>query len=83
MKTPTAGALSRGKNYGLGISQLSGLGYGHTGANQGYLSLMMHDPAADVTIIVYFNIWDTANLLTQQFSLMAKAGRDARAAVGY
>ncbi len=83
MKTPTAGALSKGANYGLGISSASGLGYGHTGANQGYLSLMMHDPAADVTIIVYFNIWDTANLLTQQFSLMAKAGRDAREAVGY
>jgi hypothetical protein len=45
--------------------------------------LMMHDPAADVTTIVYFNIWDTANLLTQQFSLMAKTGRDARTAVGY
>ena len=83
MKTPTAGALSQGKNYGLGISSLSGLGYGHTGANQGYLSLMMYDPVADVTTIVYFNIWDIANLLTDQFPLMVKAGLDARAAVGY
>jgi D-alanyl-D-alanine carboxypeptidase len=83
MKTPTDGALSQGKNYGLGISSLSGLGYGHTGANQGYLSLMMYDPTADVTTIVYFNIWDIANLLTDQFPLMVKAGRDARAAVGY
>ena len=83
MKTPTAGALSQGKNYGLGISSMSGFGYGHTGANQGYLSLMMYDPAADVTTIVYFNIWDNANLLTDQSRLMVKAGRDARAAVGY
>ncbi|MBA4392099.1 MAG: hypothetical protein C0407_00945 [Desulfobacca sp.] len=83
MKTPTAGALSQGKNYGLGISSMSGLGYGHTGANQGYLSLMMYDPAADVTTIVYFNIWDNANLLNDQSLLMVKAGRDARAAVGY
>lgn len=82
MKTPTAGALSRGNKYGLGISS-SGLGYGHTGANQGYFSLMMYDPAADVTTIVYFNIWDNANLLTDQFRLMVKAGLDARAAVGY
>jgi D-alanyl-D-alanine carboxypeptidase len=83
MKTPTAGALSQSKSYGLGISSGSGLGYGHTGANQGYLSLMMYDPAADVTTIVYFNIWDNANLLAYQFPLMVKAGRDARAAVGY
>jgi D-alanyl-D-alanine carboxypeptidase len=60
---------------------MSGLGYGHTGANQGYLSLMAYDPAADVTTIVYFNIWDNANLLTDQFHLMVKAGRDAREAV--
>lgn len=83
MKTSTAGALSQGHNYGLGISSMNGLGYGHTGANQGYLSLMMYDPAADVTTIVYFNIWDIANLLTYQFPLMVKTGRDARAAVGY
>ncbi len=83
MKTPTTGALSQGKNYGLGISSMSGLGYGHTGANQGYLSLMAYDPAADVTTIVYCNIWDTANLLTDQALLMVKAGRDARAAIGY
>jgi hypothetical protein len=44
---------------------------------------MMYDPTADVTTIVYFNIWDIANLLTDQFPLMVKAGRDARAAVGY
>jgi D-alanyl-D-alanine carboxypeptidase len=83
MKTPTAGALKQGHQYGLGISSMSGLGYGHTGANQGYLSLMMHDPAVDVTTIAYFNIWDNANLLTDQSRLMVKIGRDARAAVGY
>jgi D-alanyl-D-alanine carboxypeptidase len=83
MKTPTAGALSKGQKYGLGISLTSGLGYGHTGANQGYLSLMKYDPAVDVTTIVYFNIWDNANLLTDQARLMLKAGQDARAAVGY
>jgi D-alanyl-D-alanine carboxypeptidase len=83
MKTPSAGALSKGQKYGLGITFASGFGYGHTGANQGYLSLMMYDPLADVTAIVYFNIWDNANLLSDQFGLMIKAGRDARAAVGY
>jgi D-alanyl-D-alanine carboxypeptidase len=83
MKTPSAGAVSQNKKYGLGISFVSGLGYGHTGANQGYLSLMMYDPVVDVTTIVYFNIWDNANLLTDQSPLMMKAALDARAAVGY
>ncbi|MDQ5987735.1 MAG: D-aminopeptidase [Syntrophus sp. SKADARSKE-3] len=83
MKTPTAGALAMGEPYGLGIGWKSGLGYGHTGATKGYLSLMMYDPDADVSTIVYFNIWDSANLLTDQSTLMTKAGRDARASVGY
>ncbi len=46
-----------------------------------YSILMMYDPAADVTTIVHFNIWDRANLLTDQSALMMNAGRDARAAV--
>ena len=72
-----------GGNYGLGIVYLSGLGYGHNGAHAGYLSLMVYDPAADVTTILYFNIWDVANLTTDQMQLLPKAARDARAAVGY
>ncbi len=79
MKTPSV----RSTTYGLGITQVSGLGYGHTGANQGYLSLMVYDPAVDVTTILYFNVWDSANLMTHQFSLMTKAARDARSALGY
>jgi D-alanyl-D-alanine carboxypeptidase len=83
MTAPTPQSVKRGGAYGLGIHHLSGLGYGHTGANQGYLSLMMYDPAADVTTIVYFNVWDIDNLLTGQFTLMKKAGLNARAAAGY
>jgi D-alanyl-D-alanine carboxypeptidase len=72
-----------GSKYGLGIIYMSGLGYGHNGAHKGYLSLMMYDPTVDVTTILYFNIWDAANLLTDQFPLMSKAAQDARTAVGY
>ena len=70
-------------NYGLGTIYVSGLGYGHNGAHVGYLSLMVYDPAVDVTTILYFNIWDQDNLLTDQFPLLNTAARDARAAVGY
>ena len=69
--------------YGLGISYVSGLGYGHTGAHAGYLSLMVYDPAADVTTIFYFNVWDDANLMGDQVKLLLKSAKDARAAVGY
>jgi D-alanyl-D-alanine carboxypeptidase len=69
--------------YGLGINFISGLGFGHTGAHPGYLSLMAYDPALDVTTILYFNVWDSANLETDQATLLVKAARDARAALGY
>jgi D-alanyl-D-alanine carboxypeptidase len=70
-------------NYGLGTIYVGGLGYGHNGAHVGYLSLMVYDPAVDVTTILYFNVWDQANLLTHQFPLLNTAAREARAAVGY
>jgi D-alanyl-D-alanine carboxypeptidase len=72
-----------GGSYGLGIIFAGGLGYGHNGAHQGYLSLMVHDPAANVTTILYFNVWDSVNMATDQAALLVKAARDARAAVGY
>jgi D-alanyl-D-alanine carboxypeptidase len=81
MTTPNP--LSGSSNYGLGISYTPGLGYGHEGAHIGYLSLMDYDPTADVTTILYFNVWDYANLQTDQGSLLRRAARDARVAVGY
>jgi D-alanyl-D-alanine carboxypeptidase len=81
MTTPTP--LSGSSNYGLGISYTAGLGYGHEGAHIGYFSLMDYDPTANVTTILYFNVWDYANLKTDQGTLLRKAAKDARAAVGY
>ena len=79
----TPNPLSGSNNYGLGISYTAGLGYGHEGAHIGYLSLMDYDPTANVTTILYFNVWDYANLKTDQGTLLRKAAKDARAAVGY
>ncbi len=79
----TLNPLSGSNNYGLGISYTAGLGYGHEGAHIGYLSLMDYDPTANVTTILYFNVWDYANLKTDQGTLLRKAAKDARAAVGY
>lgn len=81
MTTPNP--LSGSSNYGLGISYTAGLGYGHEGAHVGYLSLMDYDPTTNVTTILYFNVWDYANLKTYQGTLLRKAAKGARAAVGY
>ena len=77
--TPQSGTA----NYGLGIGYIPGLGYGHAGAHAGYLSLMEYDPATDVTIVLYFNVWDLANLVTDQMTLLTTIAKDAKKAVGY
>jgi D-alanyl-D-alanine carboxypeptidase len=71
------------QSYGLGLVNAGSLGFGHTGAHNGYLSLMVYDASTEVTLVLYFNVWDDANLATDQFTLMIKAAKDARAALGY
>ena len=83
METATPQSIAHGANYGLGMIYEQGLGYGHNGAHAGYLSLMLYDPASDVTVIVYMNVWDFANLTTAELPLLSSAALDARAAVGY
>ena len=69
--------------YGLGIEYFGSLGYGHNGAHEGYLSNMAYDPETGVTTILYYNVWDMANLFTDQLPSLTKFSMDARAAVGY
>lgn len=45
-------------NYALGCFHIPGIGYGHNGATEGYLSLMLHDPDTDITTIVLLPFWD-------------------------
>jgi len=49
--------------YGCGVQEVNLLGYGHTGAHEGYLSEMIHDPVTDVTLIMYTNGWDLRDYL--------------------
>jgi len=44
--------------YGCGLSYLNNLGYGHSGAHEGYLSQMAYDPQIDFTIVVFTNGWN-------------------------
>lgn len=56
---PTGGTGAGG--YGCGLSYTNHLGYGHTGAHEGYLSLMAYDPVMDFTVVAYTNAWDLSN----------------------
>jgi Beta-lactamase class C and other penicillin binding proteins len=44
--------------YGLGILYTPGIGYGHSGAHAGYLTLMYYDPKTDISYCMFTNIWD-------------------------
>lgn len=70
-----------GGKYGLGIFYAPGLGYGHNGAQEGYLSQMTYDPDSDVTVIIFFNIWDYDNL-NGQMSMMGASGQRRQAGRG-
>lgn len=83
MKTATT--QSGSSHYGLGILHADGLGYGHNGAHEGYLSLMMYDPDTDVAIVLYFNVWDesSGSLSSDQIALLLTIAQDAKKALNY
>ncbi len=53
---PMGGASAN--SYGCGLQYVPNLGYGHTGAHEGYLSEMIYDPITDITMVIYSNAWD-------------------------
>ncbi len=44
--------------YGLGVSYLKYIGYGHRGARLGSLNLMSYDPDYDVSVVVMIPLYD-------------------------
>jgi len=48
-------------SYTCGISLNEGIGYGHTGAHAGYLSLMASDPETDFSVVAFMNGWNVEN----------------------
>jgi D-alanyl-D-alanine carboxypeptidase len=51
--------------YGLGISYIEGLGFGHSGAHISFLTFMYYNPVTDITILVGTNFWDLDQLGAQ------------------
>ena len=57
--------------YGCGLEYTHNLGYGHSGATEGYLTFTAYDPAMDFTVLVYTNCWnmnDGLNSLAYQIT---------------
>ncbi|MEI8005421.1 MAG: serine hydrolase domain-containing protein [Bacteroidota bacterium] len=45
-------------NYALGITYAQNLGWGHTGAHEGFYTRMVTDPVNDITIVAFVNSWN-------------------------
>jgi D-alanyl-D-alanine carboxypeptidase len=72
--------------YGLGIVYSPKLGYGHTGAHAGYLTLMFYLPEKDVSYVLYANVWDFSDGMTslgKQIEAMGAAAVKVLAKLGY
>lgn len=67
---PTGG---HGGQYGLGLSYIEGLGYGHNGAHESFLTFMFYNPDNDITTLVGCNFWDVDNLMDQLETLIQLA----------
>lgn len=78
---PTGGINAGG--YGCGLSYTNNLGYGHTGAHEGFLSIMIHDPEIDFTVVAFTNAWnlnDGMNSLIYQLrNLMESTSYESKA----
>jgi D-alanyl-D-alanine carboxypeptidase len=69
--------------YGLGIEcNPTALGAGHNGAITGYLTVARHDPATDVTVVVFASLFDVDAFQAEGELLVETAG-EVRAVLGY
>ncbi|HQR30627.1 MAG TPA: serine hydrolase domain-containing protein [Anaeromyxobacteraceae bacterium] len=68
--------------YGLGFQTFPGLGYGHTGAHNGYLSVMLYDPANDVSLVLFFSLVNFADM-GPEGRLLFDIATEARTILGY
>jgi D-alanyl-D-alanine carboxypeptidase len=69
--------------YGLGIEcNPVDLGAGHNGAITGYLTVARHDPATDVTVIVFASLFDV-DAFQAEGDMLVETAREVRAALGY
>jgi D-alanyl-D-alanine carboxypeptidase len=68
--------------YGLGITYTPGLGYGHNGGHQGYMTVMRYDPTYDITTVLVVCAIN-ANDMQGQMEWMYRIVSKARGILGY
>jgi D-alanyl-D-alanine carboxypeptidase len=80
---PTEGGTNA--NYGCGLTYTNNLGYGHSGAHEGYLSLMACDPNSGFTVVIFTNALNfsngTTSVLDQLFGLLENTCYQAKGIV--
>lgn len=69
--------------YGLGITFTEGLGYGHDGAQMGYLTTMRYDPETDVTVLVFTSAILADDGFMDHAMLLVEVAKDAKSIAGY
>jgi D-alanyl-D-alanine carboxypeptidase len=67
---PTIDEFHTGKEpgkYGFGIGYIEGLGYGHDGAFDGFLSSLFYNPESSVSVLTSFNffVWNKDDMYLQ------------------
>ncbi len=82
MQTNTA---PHNANYGCGCAYMLDIGFGHTGATLGYLSLMAYNPDTEVSVTVCLPFWDESgpDSFTQCGQALLAAAISATEALGY
>jgi D-alanyl-D-alanine carboxypeptidase len=78
----TVALMKNGFNYGFGLFQIPGLGFGHNGAHAGYLTAAFHDPDQDVTVVISASVVDWADIINEMYCLY-DIGRAAKIVLGY
>ena len=70
------------KKYGLGISYVPGLGYGHDGGHAGYATVVKYDPSQDVAVVISASmiVFDD---LVPYYNFLHNIGRKAKNLLGY
>ena len=68
--------------YALGIKNRNGMGYGHTGAHNGYLSDMGYDPSRGVTVVVFSSLLSFDDINTEAEVLLSIV-KEAKQILGY
>ena len=77
--------MSRGTKsgaYGLGLSYVKGLGYGHDGGHAGYATVAKYDPKQDITVIISAGAINFNNIVPY-YEFLHDLGREAKNILGY